>query len=297
MTLDALRCFCAILDSGSFRAAAEQVHRSQPAVSQQLKNLERETGHVLLDRKTCQPTPMGQLVSERARHILQEVNALTRELREFDETSVGELRVGTSDTTAMYTLPPYVRRFAELMPRVHLVLTNRHSAEIARQVRQGEIELGIVTLPLHDPELEEHRLFEEHLRLVMPAGHALRRRRGLRLEDLHDMPMLLLDEGTRTGTLLRQHFQARGFQPRTVLDSGSFEVIKRYIAEGVGISFLPASVVTANDGRLATREMADLPRVTIGAIRRKGVYRTRAEEAFLGLLRETPSSGDAHGES
>jgi LysR family hydrogen peroxide-inducible transcriptional activator len=231
---------------------------------------------------------MGKLVHERAQHILQEMNALTRELREFDETVVGELRVGTSDTTAMYTLPPYVRRFAEIMPRIHLMLTNRHSEEIARQVRQGEIDLGIVTLPLHDPELEEHRLFEEHLRLVMPTGHALCRKRRVGLEDLQDMPMLLLDEGTRTGGLLRRYFQTQGFQPRTVLDSGSFEVIKRYIAEGVGISFLPESVVAPKDPVLTTREVAGLPQVIIGAIRRKGIYRTRAEKAFLELLRETP---------
>ncbi len=285
MTLDALRCFCAILDTGGFRSAAARVHRSQPAVSQQLKSLEEETGHVLIDRKTCRPTPMGRILRDRARHILQELQALERELRDFDETAVGELRVGTSDTTAMYVLPPYVRRFAEVMPRIHLVLTNRHSEELARQVRQGEIDLGIVTLPVEDPGLEEHLLFEEHFRLVVPAGHPLCGKRRVRLTDLVELPMLLLDEGTRTGGLLRRHFQTKGFTPRTVLDSGSFEVIKRYIAEGVGISFLPESVVTPGDALLVTREVAGLPRVSIGAVRRKGIYRTRAEKAFLDLLR------------
>lgn len=285
MTLDALRCFCAILDAGSFRAAAEQVHRSQPAVSQQLKSLERETGHVLLDRKTCRPTPMGALLQERARHILQEVDALERQLREFDEEAVSVLRVGTSDTTSMYVLPPLIRRFSEAMPRVRLVLTNRGSRDIAALVRTGEVDLGIVTLPVTEADLEAHPLLDQQLTLAVPAGHPLSRKREVRLDDLRETPILLLDAATRTGTLLREHFRAAQFTPQVVLDSGSFEVIKRYIAEGVGVSFLPEPVVTPADTGLRTIAVDGLPRVSIGAVWRRGVYRTRAEEAFVELLR------------
>ncbi|HPX39553.1 MAG TPA: LysR family transcriptional regulator, partial [Candidatus Hydrogenedentes bacterium] len=112
MNLEALRCFCAVIEEGSFRAAADRLHRSQPAISQQVKSLEKELGQVLLERKTCRMTPMGSLLYDRARHILNETEGLARELEDFDEAQAGELRVGTSDTTALYVLPEVVRQFA-----------------------------------------------------------------------------------------------------------------------------------------------------------------------------------------
>ena len=293
MTLDALRCLCAIVESGSFRRAAAQVHRSQPAVSQQLKALERETGHLLIERKTGRPTPLGQMFYERSRSIVLAMDALAREAADFDESAGHELRVGTSDTTALYVLPPHVRRFAEAMPQTRLVLVNRSSDAIAEQVLRGELDLGIVTLPLEHAELEECPLFEQRLVLVTHTAHHLARRRRVHLGELHDEAMLLIEERTRTGTLLRQHFQKESFTPQVLLDSGSFEVIKRYTAEGVGISFLPEAVISSADTGLTTIPVPGLPPVPIGAIWRKGAYRSKAERNFLDLLRMHPCPENA----
>ena len=133
MTLDAMKCFCALVETGSFRAAAERVFRSQPAVSQQMRSLEREVGHSLVDRRTGRPTAQGQVLYARARDILRAMEALQRELADQDTGPAGELRLGTSDTTAMYLLPPYVRRFAERLPQARLAVTNRSSDAIAAQ--------------------------------------------------------------------------------------------------------------------------------------------------------------------
>ena len=285
MTLDGLRCFCAVVESGSFRAAAERVHRSQPAVSQRLKALESELGHPLIERKTGRPTPLGQLVYDRAREVLISVEALSREVSDYDESVMRPLRVGTSDTTALYILPSCVRRFAEAMPQTRLVIVNRSSDAIAEQVLLGELDLGIVTLPLRHAALAEAALFDQRLVLVLPRGHRLARKRRLRLGDLAGEPMLMLEAHTRTGALLRDYFREAGFTPQVVLDSGSFEVIKRYIAEGVGLSFLPEMVVTGEDKDLVRAQVTGLPTVSIGAIWRAGAYQSKAERAFLGLLR------------
>lgn len=289
MTLDALRCLCAVVEAGSFRAAAERVHRSQPAVSQQVKALETELGRTLIERRTCRPTPVGRRLYDRARHILNEVDSLARELADLDEAEVGELRVGTSDTTALYVLPPVVRAFSQALPRTQLVLVNRPTSAIAEQVLRGDLDLGIVTLPVGQPELEERALFEEKLLLVLRRKHPLAHRKSVALEALDGEPLLLLDALTRTGALLRAHFQRNRFDPVVALESGSFEVIKRYVAEGVGVSFLPENVVTPSDRHLATVEVPGLPRVAIGAVWRRGAYRTRAEQAFLELLAAPPA--------
>ncbi|MFA6239746.1 MAG: LysR substrate-binding domain-containing protein [Candidatus Hydrogenedentales bacterium] len=284
MTLDSLRCFCAVVDTGSFRAAAERVLRSQPAVSQQVKTLEREVGHVLLERATCKMTPSGVALYARASRLLADADALARELRDFDESRVRELRLGTSDTTALYVLPPIVRQFARALPQTRLVIVNRPTEAVADQVVRGELDLGIVTLPVRRAELEEQELFKQNLALVVPKQSTIGKRKRVSLQDLKDESFLLLDEHTRTGMLLREHFRAQSFEPQIVLDSGSFEVIKRYVAEGIGISFLPRNVISQADRLLTTVHVSGLPQVTIGVIRRRGAYKTFAEKAFRDLL-------------
>ncbi len=284
MTLDSLRCFCAVVDTGSFRAAAERVLRSQPAVSQQMKTLEREVGHVLLERATCKMTPSGVALYARASRLLADADALARELRDFDESRVRELRLGTSDTTALYVLPPIVRQFARALPQTRLVIVNRPTEAVADQVARGELDLGIVTLPVRRAELEEQELFKQNLALVVPKQSAIGKRKRVNLQDLKGESFLLLDEHTRTGMLLREHFRAHSFEPQIVLDSGSFEVIKRYVAEGIGISFLPRNVISEADRLLTTVHVSGLPQVTIGVIRRRGAYKTFAEKAFRDLL-------------
>lgn len=284
MTFEALRQFRALVECGGFRAAAERVHRSQPAVSHQLKALERELGHVLLDRKTGKPTPAGQRLYERACGLLTDAEALRRELDDFDESRARELLLGTSDTTALYVLPPVIRRFAAAMPQTRLVIVNRSTEAIADQVERGDLDLGIVTLPVGRSSLEERELFRQELVLVVPASHSLSRGRNVELAKLKSESFLLLDAGTRTGSVLRRHFRRTGFEPQIVLDTGSFEVIKRYVAEGVGISFLPKRVITPADRALKTLQVPGLPEVSIGAIWRKGSYRTLAEKTFLSLL-------------
>lgn len=285
MTLESLRCLCAIIETGSFRAAAERLHRSQPAISQQLKSLEREAGQSLIDRKTSQPTPMGALIYEQGKQILESVESLAHEVADFESVASRELRVGTSDTTALYVLPPLVREFSVRMPETRLVLVNRSSAAIAAQVAEGALDLGVVTLPAGVAALEEAPLFRQRFVLVLPRDHALAKRPKLSLKALAAESFILLEEQTRTGALLRRFFAEHDFVPQVVMDSGSFEVIKRFVAEGVGLSFLPEMVIRPDDTALRAVPLAGLPAVSLGAIWRRGTYRSKAQRAFLEMLR------------
>lgn len=287
MTLEALRCFCAVIEAGSFRGAATRIHRSQPAVSQQIKSLETQLGRSLVDRGSCAPTPAGAVLYGRARRILNEADSIDREIREFDDTYAAPLRIGTSDTTALYFLPERVREFAAAMPGVRMEIVNRPSAVIADYVLRGDLDLGIVTLPIANEALETRVLFNEQLVLVVRDDHPLADRERIDLPDLAAVPLLLLDGSTRTGAMLRDHFAVSGFSPAVALDSGSFEVIKRYVAEGTGIGFLPEMVVQPGDARLRIVRVDGLPEVVIGAVWRRGAYQSSAERTFLGLIAQS----------
>tara|TARA_R110001592_G_scaffold44843_2_gene143862 strand:- start:423 stop:1295 length:873 start_codon:yes stop_codon:yes gene_type:complete len=285
MTLEALRCLCAIIETRSFRAAAERLHRSQPAISQQLKSLEREVGHSLVERKTGRPTPVGELIYAQGTEILQSVESLSHEVADFASVANRELRVGTSDTTALYVLPPLVHEFSSRMPETRVVLVNRNSGAIVEQVLDGTLDLGIVTLPTEMADLEEVALFRQRFVVVVPRSHPLATKRRLSLEALAGEHFVLLEEATRTGAMLRRFFAEYHFTPQVVVDSGSFEVIKRFVSEGVGISLLPEMVVRPDDP-VQSIPMTGLPEVTLGAIWRRGAYQSKAQRAFVTMLQE-----------
>lgn len=283
-SLESMRCLCAVVETGNFRLAAERVHRSQPAVSQQLKKMEQEAGQVLLERKTGRLTAAGQVVYARARQMLSDLDNLEEEIRDLGTLGEASLRVGTSDTTALYVLPSHVQHFMEAHPQTRLTLISRSSDAITQLVLEGAVDLGIVTLPLEHDDLEVEELYQQQLALVLPREHPLAARKQVRLAQLKDIPMLQLDAHTRTGELLQQFFAQEAFIPQTVIDSGSFEVIKRYIKAGAGVAFLPQDALTEEDHTLMAIPMKGLPKVPIGAVWRRGAYQTRVVRDFLKQL-------------
>ncbi|HJP34606.1 MAG TPA: LysR family transcriptional regulator substrate-binding protein, partial [Gammaproteobacteria bacterium] len=231
------------------------------------------------------PTPAGTLVYKRARILIDGAAGLAREMKDFDEAAEQELRVGASDTNALYFLPDRVRTFSERMPNTRLALVTRSTDEIGDAIQRGELDLGIVTLPIEGDALESRELFSQRLALVVPKGHPLSERRRVSLARLARESFVLLQRETRTGKALWSHLEAEGFLPQVIMDSGSFEVIKRYVGEGIGLSFLPEIVVTEMDrARLSMVRIDGLPAIRIGAIWRRGAYRTKAARAFVKTL-------------
>jgi DNA-binding transcriptional LysR family regulator len=285
MNLDALRCFCTVVDTASFRAAAERLHRTQPAITQRVQALERDCRETLLDRRTRKPTAAGRLVYERGLDLLRAADRLEAEVREKSSAGGGELRVGTSDTNALYFLPAKVRAFSRRMPKVRVFIHCRSSDDVADAVARGDLDIGIVTLPLVRPDLETIPLFGQRLVLVVPCNHALAKRKRAALANLTNEPMVLIQGETRTGSLLRNHFRDQGFMPNTLMDSGSFEVIKQYVAEGVGVSILPEMTLRPEDRRRLTPiPLPNLPRIAIGAVWRTGGYQSPATQTFRKIL-------------
>lgn len=286
MKIAALRCFCALVDTRSFHAAAQSVHRTQPAVTQQVQALEQELGQRLWDRTVGATTEAGAALYPRAKDILLRVDSLPNEIAELADQPPRELRIGTSDTNALYLLPPVIARFRRRWPETHLEVFSRSSVAVEQAVAARELDLGIVTLPAGNEELAAIPLFETTVRLIAPKDSPLAANKNVSLHDLRDTPLVLLEATTKTGRTLRESFRAANIDPPIVLDSGSFEVIKRYVAEGLGASLVPALAVEKRDTRrLASIPVTDLPPVHYGAVRRRDAPAMRAVDSFLEFLR------------
>lgn len=285
LSLESIHAFCTVIESGNFRIAAERLNRTQPAVTQQIKRLEQELGQPLLNTSRRAPTPQGLLFYDRGRELLMRAQNIVDEVQDLGGLPERELRVGTSDTNALYFLPPYVQKFSQAWPDIKLEIYSRSTDEIATGVVQGNLDLGIITLPLEHEELETNTLFQQRVVLVVPESHPLSKRTRVSLASLRNEAFVLLEASTRTGSLLQDFFARENFTPGVAMYSGSFEVIKRYVAEGLGIAFLPEMVVTEADRpALATVRVANVPQVSIGVIWRKERYQSNAANAFIKLL-------------
>ena len=291
--LEPIRCFCTVVDTAHFHKAADLLHRTQPAVSQQIKRLEKELGHQLLDRKDNTPTPAGRLVYQKGRELLQAAESLEQEILDFDEAADQTLRFGTSDTNALYFIPPYVRALQKTLPNTRLEIFSRSSDQVADAVQQGDIDLGIITLPMDRPGLEVRKLYDQRLVLLVPHSHPMAHQHKTTLKWLRDESFVLLEPETRTGTLINRYFKENDFTPQVAMHTGSFEVIKRYVTEGMGISIVPNDVITEQEEELLIPvEIPGLPSVTIGATWRTGRYQTRAAREFIRILTADKISPD-----
>lgn len=284
MKFDHLQTFCALVEGGSLDEAARRVHRTQPAISQHLRALESEFGLTLYERRAGRPTPAGATLYRRAKDLLHRGNDLRREMRAYDE-GLEPLIVGASDTNALYVLPEYIQTFRKAHARTPLSIVCRPSAAIAEAVANGEIDVGIVTLPVNTESLAHHRLDEHRLVLITPKRHALAVHKRARATRLANETFVLLEPDTRTGTAIEAFLAHHTIAPAIAMRTGSFEVIKRYVAEGVGISFVPERVLTKSDrNALAVVSVPGLPAIPIGAVWRATGYRPAGVARFLNEL-------------
>jgi len=285
MNLNNLQSFCTLIETGNFHKTASLLHKTQPAVSQQIKKLEMELGQQLVDRSDNSPTPAGQLVYQKGKALLLTAENLSEELQDFDETDSGILKLGTSDTNALYFLPERIQKFRKSQPLIKLEVISKSTDAIAAEVVKGQLDLGIITLPIEHPGLSMERLFNQKLQLIAPKNRFSEKPSKIQLKSLAEESFILLDPATRTGKELNSYFAKHQFNPITTMTSGSFEVIKRYVKEGVGIAIVPVDTLTNEDlSELANFHLPGLPTIGIGVIWRKGQYQTKAAQALMAIL-------------
>ena len=274
---------------GSVSRAAEALFISQPAVTLQLQALERELGVVLLERsgRRLVPTREGQLLLELAQPLVESLDQLGDTFRrKLGGMDAGELRIAGNSTTILYVLPKIVDLFRQHHPRVRLSLHNAVSADGTDLLRSEAADLlfgSILDVP-PDLSFEPVNRFEQVL--ITPQDHPLARGASPDLAAIAAHPLILPPRRQVTWRLVDRVFQENR-QPYTVgLEVGGWEVIKQYVALGMGISVVPALCLDEPDRqRLAMRPVGHLfPARTYGVAVRRGRPLSAPARAFLELV-------------
>jgi DNA-binding transcriptional LysR family regulator len=293
--LKPLRAFCQTARLGSVSRAAEALYVSQPAITLQLQALERELGVRLFDRsgRRLIPTHEGEALYALARPLVEGIDGLEDAFREqLRGDDAGELDVAAGSSTILYLLPAIVEAFRAARPGVRLRLHNVTGASGLDLLRSDAVDLAVGSMLDVPTDLTYAPLYRFEPMLITPLDHPLARKTELRLEDLSPYGLILPPQRLTTYRLVDLVFQRNRVPYTVALEVGGWEVIKQYVAMGLGISIVTAICLTdADRARLAARSLGKyFPSRTYGVVMRKGKQLSPQARAFVELVR--PATGD-----
>lgn len=266
-----LQALVAIADHGSFSAAAASLHTVQSNVSSHVARLEKELGVQLVDRHGGELTEEGQAVVERGRRVAAELEAVVADVASLRHEVAGTARIGMIGTTARWLAPLLLDTLATRHPRVRLVVGEGTSATLEPLLSSGTLDAAVVNLPQNDPELAEHRLFDEDLILVVPRSHPLGGEQRVDLEELDGIELLLPAPGSIFRREIDQACESVGvtLRPRAELDG--VRLIASLTLRGYGPAILPATGASDGLNDFARISVTGLPRRHVGlVVRRRG---------------------------
>lgn len=243
MDLRQLGALVAIAEHGGFSAAARALHTVQSNVSTHVARLERELGVVLVDRTSATLTEEGQAVVDRARRVQAELDALVADVASVNREVSGSARIGIIGTTARWLTPRLLEAMKEAHPRVHVVVVDATTTSLLPQLDSSRLDLAVVALPVHDPDLDTEPLFEEDLVVVAPPTDPLYGRERISVAELGEHELLLGAPGTAFRDDLERQAAALGVQLRSKAEVDGMRLIASLALEGFGAAVLPASAV------------------------------------------------------
>jgi len=294
-----VQVFRAVAEQASFRRAAEQLHISQPSVSQHVQLLEDELGIRLLDRTSTgiRITPAGELVLHFARRSSKLSQQVLSALARLEGQPGGELKLAASTTVAQYLLPRILGRFLKENPRVRLTLRSGNSEQVSGWVLHGEAELGLIEGPSAHKELSKEHFLDDRLQLIVPRGHAWATQQ-VPLAALATAPLLMREQGSGTRRVIEQALRRAGLrlnQLQIAMDLDSTEAIVSGVEAGLGVGFVSEWAIRKELrlGTLAIAQIAGLDiRRAFSMIRRAGPVPAGAVAAFRSFaLSQAAASG------
>lgn len=285
--LSDLRAFVAVVDLGSFRAAAQALHLSQPALSRRVDKLEQALGFRLLERTTrkVELNAMGRSFVPKARHVLGELDSALLGMVELSDRLRGQLSIACIPSAVGNFLAGAVRRFQQQYPRIQLRLLDQGAPEILLSVARAEADFGISYLGTQEPDLDFAPLASEPFVLACRTDHALAARTEVAWAELADHDGVMLAPGSGNRMLIDQALAGQAQRPRWRCEVRHVPALLSLIEAGVGVGAVPRFALPAQGGALvAVPLVAPAVARSVGIITRRGHPLAPAAQAFHDLL-------------
>ncbi|WMD23817.1 LysR substrate-binding domain-containing protein [Achromobacter seleniivolatilans] len=264
LNLDHLRTFAQVIELGSFSAAAERSGVTQPAVSLQIRQLERRYGLKLVERvgRRAGPTAAGL-------ELLTHVRAIDAVLAQAEQAMTahasqvsGRIRLGTGATACTYLLPPVLADLRRRFPALDIVASTGNTADMLRGLENNVLDIVLITLPAPGRMFQVSPVMEDEFVAIFPASDPGAIPAVVTPQSLAQLPLVLFEPGARTRRLVDDWFEAAGVVAKPIMELGSTEAMKEIVAAGLGCAVLPKLAVSGAGQRQALAVRSLTPRLS-----------------------------------
>ena len=289
-----LAAFCAVVELRSFSQAAERLGVTQPAVSLQVRALEKRLGSQLVDRsgRRVEPTEAGRRLYRGAQRLLQLEDQLLGEMASDSEGALGgDLSIGASTGPAAIVVPLLLCEFQRVHPGVRISLEVHDTQTVVDRVADRELELGIVGAARRHRSVRFEPFMRDEVILACPPGHRFAGR-DVTLDELRDEPLIVMQAGAGVRQVVEDALRPLGLKLRNLdvrLELGLQESVRSAVQAGYGVSFISRAAVESElaAGSIAAARVAGLNvSREISLVRGTGRVATRAADEFVAFARE-----------
>ena len=244
LNLDQLRTFASVVEHKSFSAAAERLGISQPAVSLQIRQLERRFGVKLIERvgRNATPTAAGLEFLGHARNVEAAVGAATEAMAPHASGTIGRVSLGTGATACIYLLPPILRDVRQRLPSLDIVVSTGNTPDILRAVEENRIDVGLVTLPAPGRMFDIRPVIADEF-VAVTSREGTRLPNDVTAAELAKLPLVQFEPGAHTRRIIDEWALRAGVSLKPVMELGSVEAMKELIGAGLGCGILPRMAV------------------------------------------------------
>ncbi len=289
--LKQLRAFCAVAKSGKMTDAAEELYLSQPAISLQVRALERELDTVLFERHgpRINLTREGQELYEMARPLVESLETLNARFnrRMRGDLDSGEVVIAAGESTIIYLLPNLVQHFRKRYPNIHVQLKNVTGRDGLAMIRDDEVDFAIGSMLDVPSDIDYQPIYLYEPALILPLGHDLADNDDVKIEDISPYGLILPPRRLTTWRMVDRVLQQHQVTFNVTLEVGGWEVIKRYVEMDFGVSIVTGICLRNDDKLLAKNMSAYFPKRSYGTVMRRGKFLSPQAKAFLEVTEES----------
>lgn len=285
MQLRQLEYFQAASRFKSITKAAAAVNVEQPSVTAAIKKLEYELGVQLFDRtsKQIELTPEGRIFLQRVDDILNRINYSVQEMSDLRLANKGFLKIGITPIIGAMIFPYIFDRLKSEYPNIDIKFVEEGSLAIRSLLEKGDIDLGILIISNAPSPLETRMIASSSIHLCLPANHPLDKFTSVSFNELKEYPFILFKEDTYSRRMILDECDKNQFTPNIAFSTSQIETVLGLVEQGVGISFLPETIVKKHS-RIQSRPLASPLSIQIGLAWHRNRYQSNAAKAFVDFI-------------